>query len=59
MNSKYVMILLLVFVIVSILFMYLLISNQWTYFLNQLKWFLRMTTPFLIIYFLYLGKKNN
>ena len=58
MNSKYIIILLIAFGVINIFFMYLLISNQWTYFLNQLKWFLRMTAPFLIIYFLYLGTKK-
>ena len=58
MNSKYIMILFLVFILMNILFMYLLISNQWSYFLYQLKWFLRMAAPFLIIYFLYLGTKK-
>ena len=58
MNSKYIIILLIAFGVINILFMYLLISNQWAYFLNQLKWFLRMAAPFLIIYFLYLGTKK-
>lgn len=47
------------FFLVSILFMYLIVSGNWTYFIFRLKWFLRIVTPFVIIYLFYLGNSEK
>jgi len=39
--------------------MYLTIKGELNAFLNQLKWFLRITTPLFIIFIFYLGKKDR
>ncbi len=55
MNNKYILIIFGSFVILSIISIYLMISGNWDNFINQLKWFLRITTPIIIIYLFYLG----
>ena len=65
MLSKYVLVIFGFLFFTSILFMYLMLSGNWNYFIIQLKWFLRITTPLIIMYLFYLGnrkvseKKNN
>ena len=59
MNFIYALISLGLFFVVSILFMYLTISGDLNYFLTQLKWFLRITTPLFIVFIFYLGKKDR
>jgi len=59
MNSKYTLIIFGAFLIVSILFMYMMFSGNWNGFLSQLKWFMRITTPFFIIFVFYLGIRNK
>ena len=55
---KYPIIIFGVFLFMSILFMYLMLSGNWNDFIFQLKWFLRITTPVFIIYLFYLGNKK-
>ena len=56
---KYPIMIFGVFLFMSILFMYLMLSGNWNDFIFQLKWFLRITTPFFIIYLFYLGNKKR
>ena len=56
---KYTIIIFGVFLFMSILFMYLMLSGNWNDFIFQLKWFLRITTPVFIIYLFYLGNKKR
>ena len=58
MASKYTIIILGLFFIVSGISMYLMISGNWTDFIYQLKWFLRIATPLIIIYLFYIGKNK-
>jgi len=55
---KYTIMIFGVFLFMSILFMYLMLSGNWNDFIFQLKWFLRITTPVFIIYLFYLGNKK-
>ena len=55
---KYPIIIFGVFLFMSILFMYLMLSGNWSDFIFQLKWFLRITTPIFIIYLFYLDNKK-
>ena len=55
---KYTIIIFGVFLFMSILFMYLMLSGNWNDFIFQLKWFLRITTPVFIIYLFYLGNEK-
>ena len=55
---KYPIMIFGVFLFMSILFMYLMLSGNWNDFIFQLKWFLRITTPIFIIYLFYLGNKK-
>ena len=57
MNTKYMLLILGSFVIVSSLFMYLMLSGNLDFFIVKLKWFLRVFIPFFIIYLFYLGNK--
>ena len=56
---KYPIMIFGVFLFMSILFMYLMLSGNWNDFIFQLKWFLRITTPVFIIYLFYLGNKKR
>lgn len=58
MLSKYVLVIFGFLFFTSILFMYLMLSGNWNYFIIQLKWFLRITTPLIIIYLFYLGNRK-
>ena len=58
MNIKYSLIIFGSFFVVSTLFIYLMISDNWSYFIVQFKWFMRIATPFFIIYLFYLGNKK-
>ena len=58
MNTKYILIIFGSLFLISILFLYLMITNNWNNFIIQLKWFLRITTPLIIIYLFYLGNKK-
>tara|TARA_B100001250_G_C19797950_1_gene789674 strand:+ start:256 stop:435 length:180 start_codon:yes stop_codon:yes gene_type:complete len=59
MNTKYTLIIFGSFIILSIASIYLMISGDWDNFINQLKWFLRITTPIFIISLFYLGFQNK
>ena len=58
MPAKYTLIILGLFFIVSSASMYLMISGNWSDFIFQLKWFLRIATPIIIVYLFYLGTKK-
>ncbi len=58
MNTKYILTIFGTFFIISTLLMFLMISGNWTYFIMNLKWILRITTPIIIIYLFYLGNKS-
>jgi len=58
MSTKYTLITFGSFFLLSILFMYLMLSGNWDHFIEQLKWFMRITVPFFIIYLFYLGSKD-
>ena len=61
MKTQYILIIFGSFIIVSISFIYTMIIGSWFDFFTQLKWFMRVITPFFIIYIFYLGmndKKN-
>ncbi len=59
MNTKYTLIIFGSFSILSILFLYLMITDNWNYFVFQLKWIMRIATPLLIIYLFYSEKNRN
>ncbi|MBI65112.1 MAG: hypothetical protein CMG64_02305 [Candidatus Marinimicrobia bacterium] len=59
MNTKYTLIIFGSFLILSILFLYLMITDNWNYFVFQLKWIMRIVTPLLIIYLFYSEKNRN
>jgi hypothetical protein len=59
MYTKYVLITFSSFFIVTILFVYLMISEELDSFLIQLKWFMRITFPLFVIFLFYLGMKNE
>ena len=59
MNQKLILCTLTLFILVSSLFIYLLLTDNWDYFIYQFKWFMRITTPLFIIAFLYLERKKN
>ena len=58
MNDKYILMIFGTLFLISILFLYLMITNNWHDFILQLKWFLRIATPLIIIYLFYLGNKK-
>ena len=58
MKTKYITISIGLFFATNILFMYLMISGNWEFFLIKLKWFMRFSAPFIIIYLFYLGKQK-
>ena len=59
MNTKYTLIIFGSFLVISILSLYLMIIGNWDYFINQLKWFMRIVTPIFIIYLFYSEKRNK
>ena len=59
MNTKYTLIIFGSLFTTSLFFMYLLISDNLDNFIAQLKWFMRITAPFLIIFLFYIGKKDE
>ena len=59
MNIKYAAIIFGSFIIVTGLFIYLTVINQFEYFIIQLKWFLRITIPIFIIFLFYNSKKDE
>lgn len=46
------------FVTVTCMFMYLMISGNMETFIIQFKWFMRITSPFFMIYLIYIGSKK-
>ena len=58
MNDKYVLVIFGFLFLTNIFSMYLMLSGNWNYFIIQLKWFLRITTPLIIIYLFYLGNRK-
>ena len=58
MKTKYTIIIFGSFIITTSLFMYMIISGNWLDFLTQMKWFMRIAAPFLIIFLFYLGVKD-
>jgi hypothetical protein len=51
MNAKYTLIILGLFFTTS---MYLMISSRLEYFITQHKWLIRATSPFIMIYLIYI-----
>ena len=58
MKKKYLTITLFIFVAVTSMFMYLMISENMESFITQFKWFMRITSPFFMIYLIYIGSKK-
>jgi threonine/homoserine/homoserine lactone efflux protein len=58
MIKKYLIITLFIFVAVTSMFMYLMISENMEAFITQFKWYLRITSPFFMIYLIYIGSKK-
>ena len=59
MYIKYTLITFSLFLIVTALFIYLMISGDLDTFLVQLKWFMRITFPLFVTFLFYLGIKNK
>ena len=60
MKKKYFIATLGIFVIVTGIFFYLMISKNMELFITQFKWFMRAASPFIMVYLIYIGiKKNN
>jgi len=59
MKTKYIIIIFGSFTITTTVFIYMMFSGNWLDFLSQIKWFMRITAPFLIIYLFYLGVKDS
>ena len=58
MKKKYLIITLFIFLAVTSMFMYLMISENMEAFITQFKWFMRITSPFFMIYLIYIGSKK-
>ena len=58
MKNKYILIIWGSFFVVTGSFIYTMINGSWFELFNQLKWFMRISTPFFIIYLFYLGLKK-
>lgn len=59
MNSKIILSTIILFILATSLFMYLMITKNMEMFITQFKWFMRATSPFLMIYLIYIGSKNE
>tara|TARA_B100000029_G_scaffold506327_1_gene588882 strand:- start:761 stop:940 length:180 start_codon:yes stop_codon:yes gene_type:complete len=59
MYHKYISLIVGTIFIINIIFIYMMISGQWFDFFNQLKWFLRIAAPFIIVCLFYLGMKKK
>ena len=59
MNKQLIYITIILFFIISILFVCLMLTGNWEYFVYELKWLMRIISPFFIIYFFYLGIKKR
>ncbi|MAZ61385.1 MAG: hypothetical protein CMG50_04325 [Candidatus Marinimicrobia bacterium] len=59
MNIKIILITIVSFILVTSLFMYLMITNNIEIFITQFKWFMRAASPFVMIYLIYIGSKNE
>ena len=59
MYTKYALIIFGSFFVVNIIFIYMMISGKGVYFFTQLKWFMRITAPFIIFYLFYLGIRDR
>jgi len=59
MYTKYAFIIFGSFCVVNIICIYMIISGNWFYFFTQLKWFMRITAPFIIFSLFYLGIRDR
>ena len=59
MNIKYILIILGLFCLSTSFMIYTLLFENIETLIYNVKWFLRTTIPFLIVYLIYLGSKNN
>jgi len=59
MRKKYIIATIGIFAIVTGTFFYLMISENMEFFIIQFKWFMRAISPFIMIYLIYIGIKNN
>ena len=59
MNTKYFAIIFGSFFIINSVFIYIYILGDWNFFIDKMKWFMRYTAPFLIIYLFILGTKDK
>ena len=57
MNSKYILIILGLFCLSTAFMIYTLLFENIETLIYNVKWFLRTTIPFLIVYLIYLGIK--
>lgn len=58
MNAKIILSTIILFILATSLFMYLMITKNMDMFITQFKWFMRATSPFLMIYLIYIGSKK-
>ena len=57
-TTKYTIIIFGSFLAFSSIFMYLMLSDNWEYFVKVTKWFLRIVTPLFIIYLIVTERKR-
>tara|TARA_B100000945_G_C20378299_1_gene595785 strand:+ start:1140 stop:1343 length:204 start_codon:yes stop_codon:yes gene_type:complete len=59
MNTRLILIAFIIFILLSVISMYMMLNGSWESYIVKLKWFLRMATPIIIILFFYIAKKEG
>ena len=58
MNIKYFYITIILFLVSTVIFTYLMLSNNLENFIYLFKWFMRTVSPFIMVYLIYIGMKK-
>ena len=58
MKKIYIIIAFGILIVINTIFMYLMILEKMESFITQFKWFMRVVSPFIMIYLIYIGTKK-